>query len=517
MKSALLLVLMMCAVSFCASAQVLPVQTGSATKLTVANSPVKIYQRTGFTTLLDGGKAVAISGTFTGNLQSLQYRVRVGNTVIVNWTAVGSLAKPTDTTYTATAWVPQGDAYKITVRDGNKTAVVSAEQSTTFGVGIRIAVLGQSLNYEMFRATPSRITPNAHLYRVSDGGGGTWSTPRVGDGDIRIGNDIRAALVALSARDTTPVAFLEYAGVGVDIASWHSGGASWAAFTDVKNGVNAPSILPDAEAASLHIGYADSFSDHSPATNFRPGLAKFLQQLLTLTGRTTSNFKLGIWTIGVVTAPVRGPTTITNDRFNIVNALLYAQAALPGCFFAGDTKDLMTLNGDIVHWDLPQYPRAGTRYARGFLKSWGVGTYGALGPTISSAVMPVGSTTITVSVTQNAGGTTLKDGLGFVSGTGLTGWVVTINGVPVAPRSIALSNGQIILTMLTARTDGQTVTLTYGLGSNPWNWLSNGLDNDNDLIYDDTTDLGDTLGRPLHPTYNGAVTVAAVGSGQRAP
>lgn len=480
-----------------------------ATNLTITNFATdRVWQRaSGGTT-----KDIAIAGTYAGGaptaLNAVVSIVAGGTALSVACTNVSAAGG----TWTATIpGVPQGAWYKATVTEpiGGATAA----QTTQWGVGINLLLIGQSNMNFMWGHSAGGV---AEQYTRRWNGNG-WFSPDAtlqageigpaqgGQAVVTLLNNIRTAIGG-----TVPIAALEYAVDSTAIASWKVGGASWTTMISAANGLNKAGCSPEFEFVLWHQGENDSLVAATPGTYYAADLATVYSQCQSISGRNNTTLKFGVALMGALIG------TSTNDaNCNTVRGIHWnSSTTVTGMFFIGSTLDLIHLNGDEWHWVAAGLIRAGKRYANAVNYQLGLSTKNSEGPKISSASWPIGSNVITVAVQQRSGGTTLKDGLGSTSGTGLVGFVVTASGGQTV-SSIALSNGSILLTMSGARGAGETVSFTYGQGKVAWGWTAGGSDTDDDLIYDDNSAaLGDTLGFPLLPSL-GSVTVGLGGGGGR--
>lgn len=476
----------------------------------------RIYQRPAGAT----SRTMTFTGTYTGTVPSMvQVKIDNGSGNIVAYTNLSSFTA-SGGAWSGTLSVPQGAWYVATAKnvDDGHTDV----QANTWGIGILIALIGQSNMRNMWTFTSASLTPDTYVrYWGNDNTGPTNGTGwyatnkgiqgsgNGGDGINQLGVSLRAVMTGADPTSTVPVGFLAFAIGATSLESWittANGGTntSWATFTG-STGTGNANIGTEFEMAIWHQGEANAATGGS-ATAYATNLPLLLSQLQTLTGRDTSTFKLGVAIVGSIQT-----TGYSDSKMDTVRAAQLAFAlGTSGVFFAGSSYDMFPDNGGL-HWaPNAQYARMGRRYAQAIAKRLGLATYGPEGPSISSAVWPIGSSTITVTVSQGSGGTTLKDGTGSASGTGTVGFSGTFSGGQTI-SSWALSLGQILLTMSAVRGAAETASLEYGKGLNPLAFTGT-ADVDDDAIYDDQSSLiGDTTGLPLQQTSS-AVTVTAPSS-----
>lgn len=480
----------------------------------------KTFQRVGTT------KNVPFSFTYTpagADVTALEAQVDIvaGGTALAYVQCTSIVASNGSGTAVIPA-VPQGAWYKHTLRDGSNHAVTSAQSTRQWGVGIVIYCDGQSqMGYMAHTRTTPGLTADSYVRYWNSDPNGTQSAAvhatnigpgGSGDGPAgmnALGQALRAGLVAADPLSTVPILLFVGARSGTSILDHISGQPSWTAFTGA-NGTGNAAIGTDAEFYLWLQGDDDTQAADDPASYYATDLAAMYTQAQTLTGRNTSNLKMGV----VIFGGQGGFNYSEVDaKVDIVRAAQIAQVAQTGCFYCGATLDAIQLSGDI-HYTAANMARMGKRYAQAILKQLGLATYGAEGPAISSAFWPIGSNLLTVRVQQSSGGTTLLDGTGSASGSGLTGFVVTASGGQTV-SSIALSAGKILITMSAVRAASQTVSLTYGAGKNPYGFADAGADNDNLVVYDNQSALiGDTTGFPLQPTAAAASVAESAGTGQ---
>lgn len=456
----------------------------------------KVFQRVGTS------KQITISGTYGGTPSLIQAQVVDTNGgVVVPWTTI--VRQPSGNTYSGSLSVPQGCWYKVKVRAGNSSAP-SVTATNKFGVGMVIGLIGQS-NMARFPITPYQYplgspnivdfdqipSPSTPIYRrvgnINDtfppntlygtGGYNSYTTDgNNADGYVYVANIVSASL-------NIPVCLLERAVGGSSITTWISGGQNnWSLFaTDVTASGG------DLEVVLWYQGETDAHTIST--TTWANSLATVQTQCQNLVGRTSSNFKFGVVSLGP--GSYNGSVDGEFGAYRVAQ-INYAKNTA-GAFLASCNHDVKTILGDDVHLDAEGYSRIGRRYAKAILFALGVGT-SADGPYISSATRS--GTVITVNI-AHSGGTSLTDGNGG-NGTALTGFRVYDNGVLATISSTQISGNTVLLTL--SATPTGTVTMDYGIMNAP-----HGTSNNpqtfvlGSVVYDNSTYLNSTVGSPLQP------------------
>ena len=246
-----------------------------------------IYQRVGTTA------TVSIAGTYTGSPTSIEARlVDAGtSTPVTGFDWATKVASPSGAAFSFTfASVPQGGMYQLQLRDSAAPATITTP-SNSFGVGIRVALIGQS-NIETLSIFGTG-TPNAKL-RIYDRwrNPGVWSQTTTGAGAIALGNALVTAVGG-----AIPVALIQYAvsgaglHAGAGLATTTSGGVArhW---LDLTASVGTPwhdfTTALGVIGASVEIvvygqGESDAMTGVSPAT-YATDLATLFGRIRTLLG-----------------------------------------------------------------------------------------------------------------------------------------------------------------------------------------------------------------------------------------
>jgi hypothetical protein len=188
--------------------------------------------------------------------------------------------------------------------------------------------------------------------------------------------------------------------------------------------------------------------------------------------------------------------------YSLVEAAQYQffATASAGVYWAGSGVDLAY--GGMTGSDWSHYTPAGMvhmahRYAQAVANAYGLSVKNSIGPTVSAVTRPAGSNVVTVTVTHH-GGTQLQDRSGSTAGTGLVDWSITVSGVAATITHTAFAEpNQILLTLSAVPPNGSDVEIAYML--NCTTAQNAGTDN---IVFDNQTPDGDTLGLPLLPIYN---------------
>lgn len=469
----------------------------AATALTVTDFlNNRVFQR------ITGGKSITISGTYTGNASVIEARIVdfTSGTAITAWKPVATF--PTGGTYSGVINVPQGCWYRVQVRDGVNNAI-TAQGSNSFGVGIVIAMLGQS-NMENRRATPGgyplgdkrsiyfrdtlvwdrigNINDSAALN--TEQGGAGYGSPTLNGDSNGAGFVYTANLIA--QHFNLPVCLVEFAASGASITVWMSGQTHWNNFV-----TRAGLAGGDFELALWHQGESDA-NTMSIAT-YKTNLTTLHTQLKTLTGRNNNTFKLGV--IGLGIGSFSGSSE--GEFGKIRQAHLEYARENAGAFYSTSAHDTYTTDG--VHLGGDSFNKIARRDAKSIIAQMGYGV-SAAGPRIGSATRSGSLITINI---IHSGGSTLADG-GGGTGSSLTGFEVFDNGVLMTILSTQITSNSTIELLLSAVPSG-VVTLQYAMMNNPHGLNATTAPTLASIVYDNATYYNSTIGCPLQPL--GAITV----------
>jgi|GEM_PF-6513520 len=415
----------------------------------------KVFQRVGTS------KNVPVTGAYSGTPSLVQARAADADSgsPITAWTTVAT--NPTGGTYSGVLGVPEGMWYKLQVRDGVNTALVTAG-ANKFGVGVCIVEIGQS-NMANFGTTSSTGykyplgDPNVvefytgnntfrRISRINDtfapntlyGGVGGWTTAGTSgvsaDGYVYVGNLVSEGL-------NLPVAVLNKAVSGSSIASWTTTPTYWNAFVTSLNLMGG-----DFEIALWFQGEYEANAGVS-AASYKGSLGVLHQQMKTQTGRGTTDLHFCIIGLGPqgIASSFSGGSDLKIGPIRAAQTEYCNETA--GAHYVTSAMDTRTAS-DQVHilGDTDGDNKLGRRYAKTILSALGVGLP-ASGPRAASAAHTGGYIDLTLAHT---GGTALMDGIGG-SGSGLTGFRVFDDGAAGA-----------LLGYTTSITSSTNVRLTLG-------------------------------------------------------
>lgn len=512
--------------------------TPDAVVATVTNHAAdRIFQRVGTT------KTITFAGTYTGTVvDAIEVQIVDGTSgaTVQDWTALGSLSAAAGA-WSGTLSVPEGCWYKFKARVAGNPATVSTS-TNQFGVGLLVALIGQS-NMGNFYALNNVTAPlNAKTRRWAGAGWFVTNTSnQPGENamfytayaapTVKYFADTLQTKLAAAGHDI-PVGFIPVAVGGTSIAQWlpvsgggtaFSGGIS--CYDNFVNVITNSSCGSDCEIALWYQGEADVGQTKAYYTG---KLTTLHNNLLTLTGRSTSTFKFGIATLGsdgrdstiggdgsannTATDPIRQAHI---DYATNTTGAFYAATALDGLHNTGDGLHLTAGLNATVGYESghpSSQSHLSNRYVQSCLKALGYAATGGEGPYISSATFTPGSSIIKCQVTHS-GGTALQDGTGNASGTGILGFRVTVSGAAQSVSTADIVGNEIWLTC-GAVMSATAPVVQYGYGSSPWGWqygftnFATVTDKRDHVVYDNqsSTITGDVyptvagLGFPLRPS-----------------
>lgn len=456
-------------------------------------------------------RTMRFSGSVSTAPSAIQVKIQnsSGGATVQDYAALSNLTIEGGV-WTGTLSVPASGSsgvgwYKARAKDADTLSETSV-QTAQWSVGRRILITGASNMALLWTTQTSGLTGGTYTRwigrysttafgaRYSDGWYSTDKSERgVADSGPRGLNALDVLLRTLapnvSATETIGIVDLGIPGLS-DASDFLEGEVAWEWFTG-SEGINYPAIGPDFE---LILG------EHGDPDGVEFSLAHLA--LLTLLGRTRATLGFGIMVFNSFSSAF-----ISDEDSNSILASLYAKSKEEGFFLAASMRDFVLV--DTAHWNDAEYTRCGKRMAIAAAKHWGWSAHGATGPSITAARWPVHTGTITVNISQNSGGTSLLDGAGSATGTGLDGFTVTASGGQTI-SDVAVASGQAVITMSANRADGETVTLEFAKGANPYGFPFDGTGNVNDVTYDNRASFTtDTQGLPLLATFGTAIRVAA--------
>ena len=397
-----------------------PVYSGAVNSLALDYSE-RFIQRNSAT-----GVARTFTGTYTGTItEPLQVRATMGGIPLsgLDWQAasytigggVFSVIFPE---------IPTNTDVVLQVRDSADTPIVGSSGLIT--IGDIFHLYGQS-NAEQFSSSPTVPTlPDADCWVHDDG---AWKQ----DGSVN-----QALVNALKARLGVPCAVVNAALGGTAIALLVPGSAHW-------NANVAPRLTSLGDFAGAFWGHGESDVNTAAAT-YKAGITSILNGYLAINGRTSTNFKMLLWDLGVNTG--NADTTIwpamrrTQLEWCNENPTIAMMAAHP-------------IDGamlDSLHYTTDFKALLAERVAKSYAFKLGLVASNGEGPKPTGFSID-GSNAI-VAVDLN-GGTSITKGAG-----NLTGWKVYTNdtfATQIAITSSTITDNQIVLTLATPPTEAAIV------------------------------------------------------------
>lgn len=482
---------------------------GTALALSTVFTDLRVYQRVGM------AKTLSIGGTCAGNPSAIQARV-VDATTLAEVTAWATVAtNPAGDVWTGQISVPQGSWYKIQVRDGGNFAL-SAQSSNKFGVGIVMALIGQSnmvnfnetsfgfAGYPLSHPSVVEFEPlNSPTFRkLGRLTSGTYYAPGTvasvyganytnsggfqGDGYVFLMNIMADEL-------GVPVAAFERAAGGQAISTWMSGQPNWTTFTNTLTAAGG-----DCEIAIWYQGESNSGTSKASMLS---SLATLHGQLHTATGRDSSNFHFGIVSLGPASA-ASSYSGSSDTKIGVTRSahVEYANNTA-GAFYVTGMQDVATSDG--IHVNAEGYNRAGRRWPKSVVAR--LKGQMKCGPRITSATRS--GTTVTVNL-QHTGGTSLMDGAGG-TGTALTGFQffdAGAGGVAISYTATSITGATTVQITLASEPVG-ALTMSYAMQNAPHNSPANEAGNfvPASALYDNDLTFNSTKGMLLQPLE--AITV----------
>lgn len=392
-----------------------------------------------------GEQVITISGKYYESAVSIEARIVLDGTTteVVTWTVID--ASLLGGAYSGTLTVPEGGWYNMQVRKSDQPAVTVI--GNTFGVGIVIGVIGQSLAHGLFTSISSPDTPNALLSMHNKTSG--WVTC-TGNGAIKLGNMLATTL-------SLPIGLLDY-GVGGAALYYEARGTPpndlwwldeightsslWDDF------VTANGLVSGVEYILWIQGEQDASSTLITQAEYVAGLTAFrANQIVTEIGEKKMVF-------GLVSRNTGG-TPSDADWQGIKDAQIE--------YYDANTSDTEIVSNidlamvDSLHLTSASYGTAGLRYAQAILFYLGQVSY-YRSPRIASFTV-TGSNTVDVNITH-VGGTD------FTPTSGITGFTASDGSGSLTITAAARKNAtQITLTF--NRTISGTVLLRHLYGKNP--------------------------------------------------
>lgn len=402
----------------------------------------RIFQRRGT------ASEITASGTYQGQAEAIEAQVSRFDTgeVVIPWTIVDG--SPSNGVFVGTIpGVPQGGWYRLSVRFGERHAVMAAGRSP-WAVGLLAACIGQSNMREWFYAG-NDIEPHN---LVSVHAGGAWHpTEALGDGAAAFANRLVLYL-------GVPVGLLDYAANGSGLrreADWGTG--YWA---DRAPGGIYDQFIKGVRAAGGAVEYviwmqgeADAARKTITETQYRHTLQAFITSQVRhdiVNGSLKANLPFL-----VVGMPKRSVGQ-DDPHQAIRNALTAVTHEMDDCYLAAVTLDLK--NKGRQHLSPEAYAALGRRTAQTVLYLLGKSEY-YRGPGIAQA-RRAGDDIIDLQLTHRGGND-------IEPAKGLTGFVVWgPDGKPVTPTAVERKSPSTIRIHL-ARPAPVARRVTYLYGAMP--------------------------------------------------
>lgn len=396
--------------------------------------------------ILLGGRSVPLSGTYTGDVQALDYRVLNDATGV----AVTPWARMTGAIISAGAWsgtpfVPlcslaTNPKVRVQIRAANDTDATTTTNATA--VGIAVASYGQSNSaYRGQGSATSHAVSNAYTW--SDDASSVWQG---GSATTTTRSQLWAAKIAELSGIPCGVVV---AGVGsASIASLVS--AHWAATLAKLNGANANNFISswlwtqgEAEAEG-----AAAFDATAYRANF-----DLLLALLRSDVAVASNIPVGICVIGKSGGAHVSGVTVGNANWSAARACLFGLTDKPGVFVATNLADATM--ADSLHYVPDAYVENGRRAGLSMRKALGYGGYDGRGPVITGAVRSGAVVTLNVDL----------NGAASIAGSGLTNYDVSVDNfasaLPIS--SVAVAGSSIVITLAADPGAAVKVRSFYGM------------------------------------------------------
>lgn len=385
--------------------------------------------------IAQAGRSVPLSGTYSGDVQALDYRVLNDSTgtVVKDW------ARITGATIAAGAWsgsvfVPMGSIatnpkVRLQVRAANDTDVRVMSGATT--VGIAVGSYGQSNS--AYRGQPTATSHAvAHAYTWSQddssawNGGGTATTRR---------SQLWATKIA--ERSGIPCGVFVFGVGSQSIENLTNSGAGSAYFDDLEAAATSANAYGYIQSwlwtqGENEAGGTNPFNEASYRSTFDALLGKLRSAIA-----ARADAPVGVCVIGHTTGGHASGTTFGDANWSAVRAGHVRLADKPGVFVATGLQDA-TLT-DALHYIGDAYVENGRRAGMSMAAALGYGGANGRGPLITGATRS--GATITLAVDLN--------GASSISGTGLTNYQVSADdfATQLTISSAAVSGNTIVLTL----------------------------------------------------------------------
>ena len=425
----------------------------------------------------------------------------------------GTIAAATGGVWADTASIPAGSWFRQARKVGERDVDAATDLTNRVGVGPRFLMIGQSNGMYQWAADRTRFlpypvalpTPSAdpirgarrfsgygyfapvETMRYDANGPGTgepYEGPLLPNGCG--GNGLTQMCHQWYEAEGTPLCVLAYNIGGTALSTWLEGGSSWENMLATIDTADGPGWGID--GTLLVSGERDAILLTSKA-DYLTMLGQVHDQLRTATGNPNTKLWLA----------VTGHSQVTTDAAMdaIIDATLQYVADDPDARLAYSARDAALY--DAQHAVREAYPDLfGPRIILTMRHDMGLTDATASGPEITGGSAAVGGNSANVTVTHPGNATTLLDGSGSPTGSGLTGFTITVDGTPRSIVSATLNSGTIDLTWDGAPTVSD-IDIEYMKGAQP---------DITNVIRDDTTIPGSEVGAPLRPT-NGKFRITA--------
>lgn len=398
------------------------------------------------------GRNVLLNGSYSGDVQALDYRV-------VN-AATGAETKPwarvsaptiDPSNWSASVFVPMCDTavnpkVRVELRAANDTDSVTA--SNNIAVGICVGSYGQSNS--SFRGQGS-ATPHvvSNAYTFADDAGSEWQGGAT-------------TTVTRSQLWATQIS----AASGIPCGVFGAGSGSKTIIElSTRGGGNF--VLDEMEALCTQanaFGYVASWlwtqgeAEASAAATFDASAysAQFdvlMSELRSGASSIQPTATFGICAIGSTTSGHQSGTTFGDANWSASRACSFALADKPGVFLSSSLADA-TL-ADNLHYTADAYVENGRRAGLSMRKALGYGSYDGRGPLVTGASRSGAVVTLAIDL----------NGAASITGTGLTHYQVSADNFAtlLTVSSAAVSGGDIALTLSTDPGTTVKVRSFYGM------------------------------------------------------
>lgn len=401
-----------------------------ASTITIAATPIFWPGST-----LVSGRIVPVSGTYSGDVQAIDYRVvnATSGALVKDWAR--TTATISGGNWSAGVFVPMcstatNPKVRVQCRAANETDAKALGGPTA--VGIAVGSYGQSNS--AYRGLPTGATSHtvAHAYSWSADDSSVWQ-----GGDVTTVRRSQLWATKLAERCGIPVGVFVFGVGSQSIGNLTDSGAGSAYFDDMEAAATTANAYGYLSAwlwtqGENEAGGAGAFNETAYRATFDTLIGK-LRGPLSL----NSSVPIGVCAIGHTSGGHINGATFGDSNWSAVRAGHYRLVDKPGVFFATGLFDA-TL-ADSLHYTANSYVENGRRVGMSMAVAMGYGGASGRGPLITGASRS--GATITLSVNLN-GATSL-------SGTGLTHYQVSSdNFVSLLTISSAnVSGNQIVLTL----------------------------------------------------------------------